>query len=319
MTNLNTPTPPRGSPQTPSLSDHVFQTLAQTSEPTERVPSPPAIWVPPPTLHGATAPVTVSLKDPTLSWAIASLVGLTQDEYLYITENNKTQEGAPATSQWSYGERHKAHPILDFLSLGPASVVRTPNFLEHAGITMVIAVRDARFPTAFQGALDTAKRVGVVAKSVLMDQTEPGFGLLRLHVEFARLINRHMLATAKLPRYPGQRGRVLVVCETGSDRSVLMVGSYIMAMYGLGVVDAAPFLQTQRFCANITDPYRRAMQTLEDLLRARLDVLIQRGPAGVMAGGVNKRSADEEEIGGPAVRPGYAPYEDNGYDESSMT
>lgn len=331
MTNLTAPTIPLSSPQSPSLSDHVYQTLAQTSAPTGRVPSPPPIWVPPPTIHGATEPVVVSLKDPALSWAVASLAGLTEDEYLFITDNNKPQQGDPNPPQWSYADRHKAHPILDYLSLGPASVVRKPGFLEDAGITMVLAVRDARFPTSFQGALDTAERSGVVAKSVLVDHTEPGFGLLRVHGEFVRHINRHLLALAESSPWPAHRGRVLVVCETGSDRSVLMVGSYIMAMYGLGVVDVVPFMLMQRFCATVTDPYRRALQTLEDLLRARLDVTIQRGASAArdaamdaamdaLDSGGKKRAADDDDDdnGGPEVRPGAAPYKDCYFGEDLM-
>lgn len=330
MTNLNAPTNPLSSPQSPSLSDHVYQNLAQTSAPTGRVPSPPPIWVPPPTLHGATEPVVVSLKDPADASGIASLYGLTKDEYLFITDNNKPQKGDPNPSHWSYEDRHKAHPILDYLYLGPASVVRKPGFLEDAGITMVIAVRDARFPTSFQGALDTAERIGVVAKSVLVDHTEPGFGLLRVHGEFVRHVNRHLLDLAESQPWPVFRGRVLVVCETGSDRSVLIVGSYIMAMYGLGVADVVPFVLTQRFCANVTDPYRRALQTLEDLLRAKLDVAMHPGLDAAMDalepldGRGKKRSVDEEDMDGSEARPGAAPYEDyySGgdlmYEESGM-
>lgn len=318
MTNLNAPTNPLSSPQSPSLSDHVYQNLAQTSASTARVPSPPPIWVPPPTLHGATEPVIVSLQDPANASGIASLAGLTKDEYLFITDNNKPQGGDPDISQWSYEDRHKAHPILDYLSLGPASVVRKPGFLKDAGITMVIAVRDARFPTSFQGALGTAERSGVVAKSVLVDHTEPGFGLLRVHGEFMGHINGHLLDLAKSRPGPAVRGRVLVVCETGNDRSVLMVGSYIMAMYGLGVADVAAFMLTRRFCANVTDPYRRALQTLEDLLRARLDVTVSRGfeplvePLEALDRRGKKRSVDEEDMDVPELRPGAAPYEDCG-------
>ncbi|KAK1836914.1 sporulation-specific protein spo7 [Podospora conica] len=287
--------------------------------------TPPTFLIPMPAVSGATATASVSLRDTSLSSAIASLLGLTQSQYLTITNNNALQRCGQVTShQWSYSERHKAHPILDFLSLGPASVARTPNFLVDEAITMVLAVRDARFPNAFQGALDAARNAGIAAQSVLVDQQEPGFGLARLHLEFAKLINEHMLAVAgPAARYPGQRGRVLVVCETGNDRSVLMVLSYLMAMYGVGVVDAVRLLQAQRFCANIQDPYRLALQTLEELMRAKLDVVAaQPGPQGMVARGGRggkrankKRAADEngsdEEMGGGS-RPGNAPYVDHG-------
>ncbi|KAJ4294888.1 hypothetical protein N0V88_005127 [Collariella sp. IMI 366227] len=68
------------------------------------------------------------------------------------------------------------------------------------------------------------------------------------------------------------RGKVLVVCETGNDRSAAIVAAYLMTMYGLDTVQAVQFTQLQRFCVTLGDDTKYQLQAYGDILRAMGDV-----------------------------------------------
>ena len=65
---------------------------------------------------------------------------------------------------------------------------------------------------------------------------------------------------------------MLVVCETGNDRSAAVVAAYLMAMYGLDTVQAVQFMQLKRFCVALGDDFKFQLQAYGDILRARGDV-----------------------------------------------
>ncbi|KAL9032099.1 MAG: hypothetical protein Q9214_008109, partial [Letrouitia sp. 1 TL-2023] len=68
-------------------------------------------------------------------------------------------------------------------------------------------------------------------------------------------------------------GKVLVFCETGNDRSAAVVAAYILAMFDMDIVKAIQIVQAQRFCASFNDAMRKLLETWEEMLKARRDVM----------------------------------------------
>ncbi|KAK4035417.1 protein-tyrosine phosphatase-like protein [Parachaetomium inaequale] len=180
-----------------------------------------------------------------------------------------------ASSGWVYESRRAAQQVLDYLYLGPASAVKDRAFLVREGITMVLCARDARFASAagsggmlVAGVKRAVEGMGVVVEGI---DVADGRELVGAFSVAAGRVNAHVLGVQRSGG-DGRRGKVLVVCETGNDRSAAVVAAYLMAMYGLDTVQAVQFMQLQRFCVALGDEFKFQLQAYGDILRARGDV-----------------------------------------------
>ena len=211
---------------------------------------------------------------------------------LAIITRQAAQVARNRATSWTYEQRREAQPILDFLYLGPTSVIRDHAFLAGEGITMVLVARDARNAGSRILSLERARDALGLAPCVLdIAGTQ---GMVRAFPEAVRRINDHLLAVyhaqARERNQQGQlrmggeaefrRGKVLVACESGNDRSAGIVAAYIMAMFGKTMVPTIQFTSLQRFCCSFDEEVKRTLQTWEDILKARHAVGLDRGPAG---------------------------------------
>lgn len=220
---------------------------------TMRPPSPPYVHVP--TIIGhPTHPAN------TITPAPSGPGHLAPDAVALITGNRpQAISGGRASDQWQYEHRRRAQPILDFLYLGPLAVVRDHAWLQEEGITMIYAVRDGimvgrRLVSVEKVAAD----LGLEVCYLDMDSRQE---LIRSFPSAIQLINAHML------RRHGA-GKVLVVCETGNERSATLVAAYVMAMYGRDMVGAVQFVGLQRFCTNLDEEAKQLLLSYEQLLTA---------------------------------------------------
>ncbi|KAK3899986.1 protein-tyrosine phosphatase-like protein, partial [Staphylotrichum tortipilum] len=341
--------PPKMNPNShPSYQATIHQTAPYSSRP----PSPPYIHVPPPSnalgLTGnpqntppttTTAPnnvtITSSIGLPTARDVVMTIhpspaaihnlspfssstttqpvAALTAADLATITAS-RPQFARDNTAAWVYEARRAAQPVLDYLYLGPASSVKDRAFLAREGITMVLCARDARFaaPGGGEGMLMMGVKRAVEGTGVVVEGIDIADGreLVGAFSVAAGRVNEHCLAVAR----QGGRGKVLVVCETGNERSAAVVAAYLMAMYGLDLVQAVQFMQLQRFCVALGDELKFWLQAYGDILRARGVVgmsLLQRrellglrpeGNGGAQGGG--KRRIEEMDEGGEGAGDG---------------
>ncbi|TPX18927.1 uncharacterized protein E0L32_011405 [Thyridium curvatum] len=282
-----------------------------------RPPSPPYIHIPSLIASGQTSMSIV----PSFTGVVDS-TRLTEADLRIITQD-KIQIAQDASSNWRYEARREAQPILDFLYLGPSSVAKDRAFLEGNGITMLLAVRDARMAQARLMSVErTAQALGLVAEYVDVAGPQEMIQALPLAVQ---KINDHLLdvyrsqavqigsgsggnanangngnGTASNGLEDGQividnatfrRGKVLVFCETGNDRSAAIVAAYIMAVFGMDLVRTLQFIGLQRFCATFDDETKHMLQAYEDILAARRAVSRDMGQGFSVAGSISSSAA----------------------------
>lgn len=244
-----------------------------------RAPSPPPILVPP---AGFAIPIKAAPRYDNVDPA-----SLSAQDLAIITQNGLEQVAHDSAVNWTYASRRAAQPILDYLYLGPWSILRNRQWLQEKGITMVLVARDAS-----QASQNLMACEGLVGDMGIESQYVDILGyndLTRAFPSALRLINDHMLRV-----YQGQvvdaanfdvrdggtaintarfrRGKVLVVCETGNERSATMVAAYLMAVFGMSVVRACQFLNHIRFCINIDDQLKQTLRAYEDILLAQRTV-----------------------------------------------
>jgi len=257
-----------------------------------RPPSPPYIHVPSINFDGGCLSLVPSYQD-------VDTTQLTEEDLEIITQN-KIQIASDAAGSWKYESRRLAQPVLDFLYLGPSSVARDAGFLRAHGITMLIAARDSRMASARLMSVDrTAQALGIVCDYIDVAGHQE---LIRAFPTAVQKINDHLLhvyrsqampssaaaaATAsgdgssiESPSQPGQgqmvidnsqfrRGKVLVFCETGNDRSAAIVAAYIMSIFGMDLIKTLQFVGLQRFCVNFDEETKNWLKSYEDILTAK--------------------------------------------------
>ncbi|TFB01200.1 hypothetical protein CCMA1212_007012 [Trichoderma ghanense] len=190
-------------------------------------------------------------------------------ENLAIITGNRKQVSVDNTWLWKYEHRREAQRILDYLYLGPTSVVRDHDFLRREAITMIVVVRDARAPMAL-GSLDkAAATLGISACYIDIDPSH----ILAAFYKIVSVINSHLLSNhaSKMEVADGSHGlvgKVLVVCDSGTERGPPLVAAYIMAVFGQDLMTALQFVNIQRFCCNFTEEHKRALLTWDGLLKA---------------------------------------------------
>lgn len=257
------------------LGDGVTRAAAFTNRP----PSPPYIHVP-----TALGDATESALTITPSYDSVDPSLLTVEDINIIT-GNRDQRAAPLINQiWRYEDRRKAQLILDFLYLGPLTVVRDRAWLQKEGITMLLAARDASMAQARVMSLEkTAAELGIEAAYVDVAGRQE---LIRSFPAAVAKINDHLVRVYKsqarqitagasgepvtaIDPSTFRRGKVLVFCETGNERSAAIVAAYVMTMYGKDAVGAIQFIVAQRFCANFDEEAKHLLRSYGDILVAK--------------------------------------------------
>ncbi|KAI5921522.1 protein-tyrosine phosphatase-like protein [Camillea tinctor] len=242
-----------------------------------RPPSPPSIVIPTPVLFHSSEPMKV-----VPSYANIDPASLSVRDLEIITQNGKTQVAHDSGHTWAYESRRTAQPILDFLYLGPSSVARDRKWLRDHNITLLLAARDAQMAELRLMAMDkVADELGIQAEHV---DVRGYHELIRAFPSTVRKINDHMLSVYRgqaLSEQDGsmviseagfRRGKVLVFCETGNDRSAGIVVAYLMAVFGMNMVQACQFIHFKRFCVSLDEEMKYVLKTYEDILIAQRTV-----------------------------------------------
>ena len=243
------------------------------------IPSPPRIFVPPPLLIGSGAEQANFFSKSSGSATAGDAAGF---KFL-ATVNDPQYQLRGHVMDWRYEERRFAQEILPFLYLGPVGAARDRDFLQRAGITMVLAIRSSQM-----GAMQMAMLAPKMPRELGLETATVDLNgnmiipSMRTAIEH---INAHLA-----PRYhswPGRTqtpsstgaqgnfqlpGKVLVMCESGNEKSAAVVAAYILAMYPVDLVQALQIVQSQRFCVSIDDRTRHILRSFEDLLKAQADV-----------------------------------------------
>ncbi|KAI0967009.1 protein-tyrosine phosphatase-like protein [Xylaria arbuscula] len=243
---------------------------------TMKAPSPPPLHVPPANWSN---PIKVLPRydnvDPS---------SLSKEDLAIITQNGVEQIAKDAAAHWAYESRRKAQAILDFLFLGPLSAARDRQWLREEGITMILAARDHRLAELRIMSVDSfAKEMGIEAQYVDVSGYQE---LIRAFPTAVRLINDHMLriyreqavetaqdkSTMVVDAAKFRRGKVLIFCETGNDRSAGVTCAYLMALLGMSAVDAFQFINYKRFCVSMDESLKQTLRNYEDILLAQRTV-----------------------------------------------
>jgi serine/threonine/tyrosine-interacting protein len=243
-----------------AMSDYVH-THERHHDYTYRLPTPPRIVVPPPTLSSEYPKLHFSGRgaceeDLDLSF-------LKELDLKDIVEKNTLNE-------WSYENRRNAHMVLPWLYLGPLTAGKDRDFLAREGITMVLAIRT--IANSMSGALRIAKEVCLEVASI----DAPNYlQLTRKLSETASIINKHLAMVRKHSESTGnpQLGKVLVFCESGNEKSAAVVAAYLMeTLDDFDYVKSMQVCQAQRFCVNFDDTIKHCLQSYWDVLLARRSV-----------------------------------------------
>lgn len=180
---------------------------------------------------------------------------------------------------WTYEMRRRAQPIFPFLFLGPSSCCKDLEFLSSEGFTLLLAVRNRHSATArLVSGEKAAAELRVQADSIdVLDSQE----LIHTFPRAIRRINDHLAGLdddptrIRLPMEDPKRRskkKVLIFCESGNERSAVLVIAYLMVMLGLSAAQALTALLERRFCASIDGTMRSILSSFESILSAKRDV-----------------------------------------------
>ncbi|KAI1152745.1 protein-tyrosine phosphatase-like protein [Nemania diffusa] len=215
-------------------------------------------------------------------WANIDPSSLTRQQLAVITQDRVEQVAHDVASTWTYASRREAHPVLEYLYLGPSNVARNRQWLKEKGITMIMGVRDTRqVGSNIMAYHHIAEEMHIEARYVDVSGSHE---LASAFPAAIRIINEHMLDiyhSQSVRPYPitegstmminediFERGRILVFCETGNERSASVVCAYLMSILGMPAVEAYQFLSCKRFCVSLDDTMKQILKAYEDILAA---------------------------------------------------
>lgn len=234
-------------------------------------PSPPSIHIP----H---APDTEGMVLP----AYEGIGGedLTQEDLRQITQVSHT--AVDQTRTWKYENRREGQLITPFLYLGPSVAAKDINFLQAEGITMLLVIRDTKSAQArVLSGEKIANQLGIASAAVDVSGSQE---LIAAFPRAIKIINEHLLSIYRQQALTGtghsdgnliidqstfKRGKVFVFCESGNERSACVVAAYMMAVYGMDLVAAIQFVQSQRFCIALDDQMKGLLLSFQDILEAQ--------------------------------------------------
>lgn len=183
---------------------------------------------------------------------------------------------------WKYESRRQAQPILPFLFLGPSSAARDQALIQQTGVTFLLAVRSAAAVKARPSFLDPGYFPTSTGLETSTFDLDTPYDLITNLRPTIKVMNDHLQRTClKVPvtSIDDIRGKILVFCESGNERSTVLVAAYIMILYGVDAITAIQVIQSQRFCINVDDGMKRMLLDLETILRAERDVSIHNSPS----------------------------------------
>ncbi|KAJ4336054.1 hypothetical protein N0V95_008723 [Ascochyta clinopodiicola] len=226
---------------------------------TYRLPTPPRVVVPPPTLSTDMPGLVVGEGSEGLDMGFLKELALED-----IVQKNTLIE-------WAYERRRQAQMILPWLFLGPMVASKDKDFFAREGITMVLAIRSR--DNSMSGALQAARDAGL---SVATIETPTYHALISRFHDTTRTINEHVARVRQHAlEQTGQPtlGKVLVFCESGNEKSAAVVAAYLMeTLDSFDFIKAMQVCQAQRFCVNFDDAIKNILRSYWDILQARRSV-----------------------------------------------
>ncbi|QPC63246.1 hypothetical protein HYE67_005477 [Fusarium culmorum] len=260
----------------PSLANNTMQSAPYS----RRAPSPPFIYIP-------TTGTCGSVNTPNLlpSFENVDPSQLTLQDVMIITGNVR-HIATDCTMDWSYEKRREAQQLVDFLYLGPNIAAKDHDYLRREGITMILVARDARMAGTRLNTIEkAAETLGITLQYIDLEGYE---NLIQTFSQVVRTVNDHLLSiyhrqaeeitqdgSMKVNPNNFTRGKVLMTCETGNDRSAALAAAYIMVVFGMDMITVLQFINISRFCCVFDEDAKRKLQSWEDLIRARAQVTRQ--------------------------------------------
>lgn len=243
----------------------------------ERLNDPPRVQIPPPNLEYSEGHPSLTVRHSTSMDYDSNQFGSPALVQALITNGSVTL--THKMLDWKYANRREAQMILPFLYVGPLSAVKDEKFVQETGFTFLMSVRStASGPTRTMDAVKMASLYGITRSHNL--DVDSATDLIRKFPAAIKAINDHLEeTTSKCSPGPNGdlqaasiRGRVLVFCETGNERSAAFVAAYLMAVFSIDVITALQAVQSQRFSMCVDDSTKNALGTFEALLTAKRDV-----------------------------------------------
>ncbi|KAK6585192.1 hypothetical protein PZA11_001919 [Diplocarpon coronariae] len=226
-----------------------------------RAPSPPHIYVPQPREAD-------EINVPSFQG-----LGYTSDDHAILTSVTASTPLLIKTQEWKYTARRRAQDILTYLQLGPSSALRDLETLKKDGITLLLVIRNTASAAARLLSGDkSAEALGIQSAAVDVGSNSELIAALPRGI---RIINDHLLsqyrkyAAVNDVAVPQPCGRILVFCETGNERSAAFVTGYMMHVFGMELVPAMQYVQSQRFCVAMDDGLKHMLQSYQDILVAQ--------------------------------------------------
>ena len=181
----------------------------------------------------------------------------------YFNTNFKSKD-------WNYNMRRGAQQILPCIYLGPSSVLKDLDFLSETGFTLLLAVRSKQSALArlVSGEIP-AKKLGIEADYIDVTDSQE---LIHVFPRAIRRMNDHLSSDE-----PGKEGtwppkKIFVFCESGNERSAMVVIAYVMVMFNLDLVCATNMVQQRRFSISMEEKSRQLMMNFESIIVAMRDV-----------------------------------------------
>lgn len=181
------------------------------------------------------------------------------------------------TKDWKYEWRRRSQPILTFLHLGPSSSARDLEALRTEGTTLLLVIRNTMTAQASLLSGDkVARQLGIQSAAIDVAGNQE---LIAAFPRAAKIINDHLISAYQaLARTDDDQtgrktwGKILVFCESGNERSAAVITAYLMQMFGLDMVSAIQYVQSQRFCVAFDDGLKNLLQAYDDILGAKRSV-----------------------------------------------
>jgi serine/threonine/tyrosine-interacting protein len=225
---------------------------------TYRLPTPPRVVVPPPTLSTDMPGLVVGNGSGALDMSFLRELALED-----IVQKNTLIE-------WAYERRRQAQMILPWLYLGPMVASKDKAFLAREGITMVFAIRSR--DGSMSGTLQAAREAGLAVATI---EAENYHGLIKRLGDATRTINEHVATVRHATQLAGQPilGKVLIFCESGNEKSAAVVAAYLMEILDdFDYIKSMQVCQAQRFCVNFDDTIKNMLRAYWDILQAARSV-----------------------------------------------
>ena len=241
------------------MSDSSLSQHKRFQEYSYRLPTPPRIIVPPPTLTSDMPELNIGNATPSPDHELDT--SFLKDMNLEnIIQSNTLLE-------WAYERRRQAQMILPWLYLGPLTAAKDKAFLEKENITMILAVRAQQ---NMNGALNVGRELNLEVNTV---EAPNYYTLVPQFSATTRLINQHVARVRQMMISNGSEagmGKVLVFCESGNEKSAAVVAAYLMEMLdNFDHIKAMQVCQAQRFCVNFDDNIKNILRSHWDILSAR--------------------------------------------------